>query len=370
MKSGNIVKLVLTLLICVFVCGIFAGAQEQRTETWTNPTPLPVPRVVKDRPLVLGYMLMGLTAESQQRWYWQTKIECAHRGWKLIEIVDATTAELQRTGFENLINQDVDAIIATIPMEGVKDLIIKAREKGIGVYCVDFDLRDGLIVHTTQPNGVVGAQMVYYGLGRLKEVGNALILNLTTHILRQRCYAAKGLLENEWPNLKLVGFHDLKSPGSETDAFDATQNYLTRFDNDLQWIFAGWDIAGIFAARAIEEAGLTRDECFVTGIDGGTQAYAEIRKGSPFTATLTQCFEVYTHVCCEVIDEVQIKGIAPGDPGSMVPADRTIYNVGVLTTPENAPASGTSIHELFLDDYYDPDDKDAWYFWGEPYTVQ
>ncbi len=145
---------------------------------------------------------------------------------------------------------------------------------------------------------------------------------------------------------------------------------MTRFDIDLQWVFARWDTSGIFATRAIEEAGLTREDCFATGIDGGTQAYAEIRKGSPFVASLTQCHEIYTHVCCEVIDEVQIKGIAPGDPGSMVPADRTIYNVGVLTTPENAPASGTSIHELFLDDYYDPDDKDAWYFWGEPYTVQ
>ena len=133
-------------------------------------------------------------------------------------------------------------------------------------------------------------------------------------------------------------------------------------------MFAGWDTPGIFATRAIEEAGLTRDECFATGIDGGTQAYAEIRKGTPFVATLTQCFEVYVHNCCEVMHQVQIEGIAPGDPGSMIPHDRTIYSVGTLHTPENVPASGTNIHAVF--DYYDPDNKDAWYTWGEPYTVQ
>jgi len=367
--SSKSIKLFALTLVLVFAFGVVALAQE--TESVTSPTPLPIPRLVEGRPLVLGVQSPGLTSESSQRNWIQAQIEAEERGWKIVANIDVIGIDLQRAGLENLINQDVDAILLWYHiMEGCRDLVIKAREKGIGVYLLDTELRDGAIINPTQPNGVVGAKMTYYGLGRLKEVGNVLILNSMTHILRQRCFAAQGLIANEWPALELLGFENMKNPGWEKDSFDITQNYLTKYDNDLQWIFAGWDTPGIVAARAVEEAGLTRDDLFITGIDGGTQAYAEIRKGSPFTATMSQPFEEYCHISFEVINQVQIEGIAPGAPGSMVPDTRIIYVEPVLTNPENVPDPGTNIHELFTGSYYDPDMKDAWYYWGEPYKVQ
>jgi len=369
MLSKGIKLFVLTLLIFVFVFGMFAFAQE--TESLTAPTPLPVPRVVKDRQVVVGILSSGLTSESAQRNWIHAQIEVAKRGWKMISNVDATTVELQRASLENLINQNVDGIILWYyTMEASKDLILKAREKGIGVYCLDTELRDGVLLNATQGNGTVGASVCHYGVDRLKEKGNVLILSITTHILRIRCYAAKGMIENEWPAVELVGFENMRVPGWEKDAFDITQNYLTKFNNNIQWIFAGWDTPGIFAARAVEEAGLTRKELFITGIDGGTQAYSEIRKGSPFTATMSQPFEEYCHLCFEAMDEIQVKGIAPGAAGSMIPTSRTIYVLPVMTTPENVPQPGTNIHELFKASYYDPNNKDAWYTWGQPYKVQ
>jgi len=85
---------------------------------------------------------------------------------------------------------------------------------------------------------------------------------------------------------------------------------------------------------------------------------------------MSQPFEEYCHISFEVINQVQIEGIAPGAPGSMVPDTRIIYVEPVLTNPENVPDPGTNIHELFTGSYYDPDMKDAWYYWGEPYKVQ
>jgi len=367
-KSFKIV--LLALLICSFMFGIVIQA-EQKMETVTASVPLPVPKQVTDRPLVIGLQGPSLTSESSQRNYIQTKIECEARGWKLIANIDATTAEDQRNGIESFINQDVDAIVIYYNrMEEIKDLVLKAREKGIGFYCIDTEIREGVIINTTQPNGVVGAKMCYYGIDRLRGRGKVLIIGIITHILRRRCYAAAGLLENDWPALELVGFEWMKYPGWEKDAFDIAQTYITRYGDELDWIFAGWDTPGIFAARAVEEAGLTRDDIFITGIDGGTQAYAEIRKGSPFIATMSQPFEEYTHLVFEAIQQIQVDGIAPGDPGSMIPASTVYYVEPVLTTPENLPPVGSSIHELFLSTYYDPEDKDAWYFWGEPYIIE
>jgi len=363
-KSTKII--VLALIICVFAFGLVALAQ---TETVTSDTPLPQPRVV-DKPKV-AFLGVNMTSESCQRNWFHAQIEAAERGWEMIGLVDLAESPEQRDAFENVINQDVDAIIIMyLTMEPLRDLILKAREKGIGVYCIDTEIREGVIINPTQPNGVVGAKMTYYGLDRTRGRGGVLILSITTHILRRRTFAARGLLDNDWPALEVLGYEDMPIPGWEKAAYDIAQNYLTRFGDDLDWIFAGWDTPGIFAARAVEEAGLTRDDVFITGIDGGTQAYAEIRAGSPFIATMSQPFEQYTHIVFEAIREIQVDGLGIGEPGSMIPPSTVYYVDPVLTTPENLPPVGANIHEVFAGTYYDASNEDAWYTWGEPYRVQ
>lgn len=363
-KSTKIVAL--ALIICVFAFGLTAFAS---TETVTSDTPLPQPRVV-EKPKV-AFLGVNMTSESCQRNWFHAQIEAEHRGWDMIGLIDLAESPEQRDAFENVINQDVDAIIIMyLTMEPLRDLILKAREKGIGVYCIDTEIREGVIINPTQPNGVVGAKMTYYGLDRTRGRGGVLILSITTHILRRRTFAARGLLENDWPALDVLGYEDMPIPGWEKAAFDITQNYLTRFGEELTWIFAGWDTPGIFAARAVEEAGLGRDDVFITGIDGGTQAYAEIRAGSPFIATMSQPFEQYTHIVFEAIREIQVDGLGIGEPGSMIPPSTVYYVDPVLTTPDNLPPVGANIHEVFAGTYYDASKEDAWYTWGEPYTVQ
>lgn len=359
--------LILSMVALVFSAGTAFGGME----TITGEGPLPQPRVVTDRPLNVAYGLLFLTSESCQRDWAQIQIEAEHRGWNLTHVVDAATTDAQRNAMETFIHKDVDAIIINyFRMEPLRDLILQARNKGIGIYCVDTELRPGVILDTTQPNGVVGAQVFYYGLDRLGGRGKMLILNYTDHVLRRRCYAAQGLVENDWPALELVGFENLPMPGFEKASFDYASNYITKYGDELSWIFGGWDTPGIFAARAVEQAGYTRDDIFCTGIDGGSEAYAEIRKGSPFIATMSQPFEEYVHVLCDAIEQIQIEGIGIGEPGSMIPDSRTIYCPPVITTPENCPPAGSSIHEVFASTYYDPEDKDAWYFWAEAYKLK
>ncbi len=366
-------KSVLLLLVGCLVASVAFGGTvfAADMETITCGQGLPQPRVVEGRPLHVGYCAPNMTSESCQRDWWQARVEAEHRGWELTPILDAETQDAQRDGMRNLINKNVDAIVLVYwEMEPLRDLILEARNKGIGVYCGDTELRDGVIINTTQPNGVVGAQMFYYGLDKLGGRGKMLILNITYHILRRRCYAAQGLAENDWPALELVGFENMPVPGWEKASFDLTANYLTRYGDELNWIFAGWDTPGLFAARAIEQAGYTRDDIFVTGIDGGSQAYGDIRKGSPFIATMSQPFEQYIHEAFELVNEIQSEGIGIGEKGSSVPHSRIMYLPPVLTTPQNLPEFGASIHQVFASTYYDPDDSQAWYFWGTPYKIK
>ena len=126
-------------------------------------------------------------------------------------------------------------------------------------------------------------------------------------------------------------------------------------------------MAGMSAGEAIAAAGDPKGaNTWTAGIDGGTQAWAAIRKETPFQYSYAQPFELYTHKLFELMDQIQVKGINPGDPGSMIDkAGATMYSQGLVVTRANVPPVGANIHELY--NYYgmDPKDMTAWYNWTD-----
>lgn len=102
----------------------------------------------------------------------QAKIDAEHRGWELIPIVDALEIEQQHNGMKSFINQDVDAIIIVYwVMEPLRDLILEASEKGIGVYSVDDELRSDILANTAQRHGTVECQLFTWGREYLESKG-------------------------------------------------------------------------------------------------------------------------------------------------------------------------------------------------------
>lgn len=329
----------------------------------------PVPNKLSDKP-VIAVMTHSLTAESTQRDIQQLQNECDHRGWTLR--VEAAGGEMgpQLSTMETLINAGVDAIILIyVHVDALGDAIAQAREKGIGVYCLDTEAVPGVIVNATMPNGVAGATIAYYGINRLGRVGNVVVLNCKWHIARRRALAAEAII-SDFPNMEILATEYITQASYTQDSYDYMQNWLTRFGDDIDWVFGDWDALGMGAARAIMERGYTVDDMFVTGCDGGSAAFQEILDPeNPFVASYVQPFEAFAHELCEVINQVQNEGIAPGAPGSMVPASKVIYVPGTMVDETTCPPAGSNINVLF--DYYDPNaGPEAWYNWGTPYTTQ
>ena len=353
-------KKILSLSIALFIViglGVIAVAED-----------FPVPNRLSDKP-VIAFMGHSLSAESVQRNVRQFKIECEHRGWTAR--VEMAGGELgpQHDTMETLINAGVDAIILQyVHVDGLADVIAEARNKGIGVYCLDTEAVPGTIVNVTMPNGVAGAKMAYYGINRLNKEGNVVVLNCKWHIARRRALAADAII-SDFPNMKILATEYISQSSYSQDSYDFMQNWLTRFGNEIDWVFGDWDALGMFAAKAAVDRGYTVDDLFCTGIDGGMEAFREIRDhNNPFVATYAQAFEAYTHTLMDVIQQIQGDGIAPGEPGSLVPGSKAIYIEGAMVTEENCPPPGASIHTLF--NYYDPNaGDDAWYNWGDPYTI-
>lgn len=328
----------------------------------------PRPRV-KDK-LKVGYIVMDVSSDSMISTMNQAKVECAHRGW---EFVDGSCEgdEMTRDAVKNLINQDVDVIILGNMglMDAKLDVIAEAREKGIGVYCNDNEVVKGVIAGTSLANGVGAAQMMYRVGADYGWDLNSCVIYENHQLGLERYNVAKGLMDNVYPNFTMLSSEDANaSPLFYLQAaYEYAQTWLQQYGDDLDMIFCIWDGHGMSAAEAIIQSGDPHgDKTFVAGMGGGNMAWKYIRDNTPLKYTYSQPFELYTHNIFECIAQIQQQGMAPGDEGCIIShPGEVIYSEGMITTRENVPAVGESVHAVF--NYYgmDKDDPDAWFNWTD-----
>lgn len=326
------------------------------------------PAVKTDGKLTVAYIHQKPTVESQSRSIYQAGIEAAHRGWTLLDMNfnnDSEWPDLMKSA----INQGVDAIIlgSTETMDAKTDLIAQARNAGIGVYCNDNQVVSGVIMNSTMPNGSAAMDLIYKIMDDYNYTANVGIItvgNVQVHIERTDPIAA---VCGVYSNMKVVDKFDLSSYSGDpqTGAYDAATSWFQKYGTDLTGVIASCDFVGMPAAEAAQAAGASvNPNFFVAGIDGGSSAWSYIRQGGYYKYCYSQPFELFTHKVFEVIDQLQAKGLNPGDVGcDITHAGQTLYSVGKVVTLDNCPKVGESIHSAFS--YYDPSDTAAWYNWTD-----
>lgn len=334
--------------------------------------------VKPDGKITVAHMLDSLSNESSQRAYLQMQNECATRGWTLISETDVAAsyeADATRKAFERVLAQNPDAIVISyLDIPPIADLIIEARSRGIGVYSHGTDLSQGMMLNIESAQGVIGAKIASYAIQR-----NGGIFNTVGFIdfwaprgVRRDIVAAILFEEGGW-DVKETVHHNLTSEGYTDELFSVVTNWLTKYGDDLDFVWTCWDTGSITAAQAMAAKGYTKDDMFTVGIDGGAMAWSYIRSGEiPFVASIADCFEYQIHTTCEAIDQIHRQGLVPGQEGCIVPANNyiTTDSMMVIIDESNVPDINTNIHAIF--NYYggNPDDPDAWYNQGTAYTVQ
>ncbi len=329
------------------------------------------PRVKEDGKLTVGIIVMDIKADSLYRSLWQSQIECEHRGWTLVDGTCEGDPQVRDT-FLNLMNQDVDAIIFEncSYMESYADIVAEARNKGIGVYCNDNQVIDGVISNCTMPNGVASMQLFYQiGPDLGWDINMGVIHDNNSQVHIERTYPVMSFADGVYPNVKLLAQEDIKSvtyPDIQA-SYEFAKTWMSQYGSEMNLIYTSWDLMGAGAAEAVIQAGDPHGEkTVVAGIDGGNTAWMYIRNNTPLKYTYSQPFEQFTHNVFEIIDQIQVKGLNPGDEGcSIAKAGDTLFFEGFVTTAANVPEIGQPIHAVF--DYYgmDPDDPDAWFNWTD-----
>lgn len=326
------------------------------------------PVIVKEG-IRIGYLIRQIEAESQARSLRQAEIECYKRGWNLVPIIYEVDTNFV-DAFQNLLNQGVDAIIlgSTESMESKIDLIAQARNAGIGVYANDTMLVEGIISNCTMPNGTATMQMIYdIGSSHNWSMNIAFLTNVADQSCRERIEPAMTLTNGIYPSMICVGTEDVNSTtmGIAEACFTFAQTWIQKYGTDLDMIYTAADGYGFCMTEAVVQSGDAHGEnTFLVGFDGGSKAWSYIRNDTPFKYSYAQPFELYTHNVFEIIDDIQVEGLNPGEKGCMIQkAGDSLFFTGLTVDMTNCPEIGQSFHSLF--DYYDESNADAWWNWDD-----
>ena len=347
-----------------------AGGETKETEAAASQQEFPPLKVAKDRPLKVGYLYSNLEAESCTRSYNQIRIEAPHRGWELTEVYfNAQKPEEARTGMQTLITQDVDAVVIyNMEIVGIADLILQARQNGIGVYNVDNQLVPGVVANSCQPNGVAAAEFAYYmGEKYLWNANYAIITAPSLQVHVERTDPIKAIYD-QYPGMKLLGEESLNPSGSESmgqQSYNFSKRFIEKYGNELDILVTSYDGAAVTADEAAAQA-IGGTDVAIIGVDGGSETWSHMRKGGNFKYSYAQPTELYCHKICNLVEELQVQGLKPGDEGCSITAfGETIYSNGKIIDQDHVPAPNQSIHSVF--DFYggDPEDPEAWYNWND-----
>lgn len=195
-----------------------------------------------------------------------------------------------------LVSSGVDALIVLpIDPSGVSSAVQAAVAKGVPTFCTDGYVLGTNAVSTSIHNhfgmGEVSARQLAEKIGRKGKIG---IITLP----HNECWAMRSMgmrfALRQYPDIEIVAEWPFDTTLKVTPR-DAVDNMLTAHP-DLAGIWAAWDQAAIEATLAVLAA--QRNDMFVTGIDGGKQAFEYIQSGTPLFFTVAQSFhqEAYQSV--------------------------------------------------------------------------
>lgn len=329
------------------------------------------PVVKSDGDLTIGVLHMKLEAESQARSVAQNEVEAEQRGWKLIDVTWNSDAEWIDC-FRNLMNQGVDAIILqnAESMDAKASVIQEAREKGIGVYNNDNMVVPGVIMNSTMPNGVAAMSLMYQIGNDMNWNGNLIFAQQSTIQVSVERVGPMEAVCGVYPNLSILDTLDVTAGGNDIPTYvaDSSKAYFQKYGTDLNGYIGSCDYYAMSVVEsAQQDPSLVNPDFFIAGIDGGTDVWNYIRNGGYYKYTYSQPFEMFTHKVWDVVDQIQVQGVNPGDSGCDIAySGETLYSEGKVVTEENVPEVGVNVNSIF--DYY-TDDADAWYNWEGTYTV-
>lgn len=287
--------------------------------------------------LKISWILSKATAQADHRALsgFESYIKDNNLNWT-VDVSDgkgspATAADL----LEDAVQRGSSVIILSmVDIRASRAALDNASKANIPVFTIDSGWTPGVVADITSNNFAMGAIINSYMVDRLGGQGGVVALKENSHHGVRKRGALFDVVTKESSSIKVLADHQIDVTNFYADSKNAMEDFITRFGDEVNAVFAGWDEPAMAAADAIKEAGL--ENAFVVGIDGNTAAMKYIREGSPLVATVAQPFEKMGSQTAQYISDIVVDG---KDPDTVIPV-KQVYLPTCLITAQNVPADG------------------------------
>ena len=287
------------------------------------------PAVAQD----IAWVHSNAAAQSEQRVKAGFEAWLSEEGkpWKVSYLDSRGSGEAIASNIQDATARGVDAIIVTMAdLRASTAAISEAAAAGVPIFSVDSGYVDGAVVDITTNNWAMSASVSPYLLDQLGGAGNIIFLRMASHHgTRKRSDVMEDILK-EYGDIKVLAEHDIDITAFFEDTTNQMQDYVTRFGEDIDAVWAPWDEPAQAAINVMSAAGLK--DVKVIGIDGHPQAVAEVcKENSMMIATVSQPFEGMGSQVGDWISSIVIDG----EEASAVIPSNIVYMDAPLVTKNN-----------------------------------
>ncbi|TNC62908.1 substrate-binding domain-containing protein [Rubellimicrobium roseum] len=289
--------------------------------------------LAQDDALEVAWVHSNAAAQSEQRVRAGFEAWLAEQGlnWNVSFLDSGGSGEATATNLQDAASRGVDAIIITMSdLRASRAAIDAAVQAGIPIFSVDSGFIPGVMVDVTTNNWAMSSDVSPYLLDELGGEGKIIFFRMAEHHgTRKRGDVMEDVLQ-EYQGVEVLEEHNIDYTAFFEDTTASMQDYVARFGEDIDAVWAPWDEPAQAAINVLNAAGLT--DVKVIGIDGHPQAIEEVCKpDSMMIATVSQPFEGMGEQVGDWIRQI----VAEGKPREEVIPSNTVYMDAPLVTKQN-----------------------------------
>lgn len=226
------------------------------------------------------------------------------KGWEVNVIDTAGDVAAVISRIEDMVNQQVDAIVINVDPTQVTAGLQSASDAGIPVVGMDAGADPLLVTNVTSNGYAMAAETATYVADRIGGEGKVVMFVFDAFPpVQVRGVIADAVFGN-FPDIEVL---DRVTPdvtdGGIADSRAKMEAILAANPEagSIKAVWAAWDQPALGALQAIEAAGREGEGIVITGIDANPQAREEIAKGGNFEASVAQDFSGIGSTAADVV---------------------------------------------------------------------
>ena len=183
---------------------------------------------------------------------------------------------------ENFTSRKVSGIVlAPLDSQALVNPVASAVQIGIPVIVMDSGLKSDKYVSFVATDNLKGGQLAGEYLAKLLNgKGNVILLRYAvgSASTEERENGFLEVLKTKYPDLKLISSDQYAGATRET-AYQASQNLLNRFGQQVNGIFCANEPSTIAMTKALRDIGKAGGKVKMMGFDAGSQSVADMKNG-------------------------------------------------------------------------------------------